>query len=309
MLPSTPDLGVPTVSSAAIYSVTTTKNITYAEGLSHQSINSEEASVMSLELDAYVPDNEIENRPAILLIHGGGFIGGSKEAGAIVSLANYFASRGWVAFSINYRLRDDYGTVPDEWISFAENSLLPAQRGQFLAIYPAHRDAKAAIRWLYANAESYNINTNYITVGGGSAGAVTSVTMGVTDTEDYTEELSEAEDFTLATTHLDQPTEVHSILDFWGSGVGVNILEEVYGIQRFDTGDAPIIIMHGTGDPTVLFSEGEALKDNYTTTGVDFEFYPLEGRGHGAWNATVDGKTLEELSYDFVIEQQGLRVQ
>ena len=71
--------------------------------------------------------------------------------------------------SIDYRLKNDKGTVPEAWADYA--SRVPSgNASQFLSIYPAQRDAKAAMRWMVANAALYNINTDYITVGGGSAG-------------------------------------------------------------------------------------------------------------------------------------------
>jgi para-nitrobenzyl esterase len=67
-------------------------------------------------------------------------------------------------------------------------------------------------------------------------------------------------------------------------------------------------IVHGTDDPTVPFAEAEALRDAYVSTGVPFAFHPLPGRAHGPWDATVEGRTLEELALAFVIEQQALIV-
>ncbi len=300
---------IPIVTTDATYEVLVTSDIVYAEGLSHTTINGTNTRVKQLKLDAYVPNNTNDNRPAVLLIHGGGFISGSKDVPQMTNLANYFASRGWVAFSINYRLQGDLGTIPSAWIPFAQNSLEPSQIDQFYAIYPASRDVKAALRWLHANASNYKINTDYITVGGGSAGAVTATMLGVTAAEDYTEEISMTLDPTLATTNLEQSTKVHTVLDFWGSGISVKIINDLYGKERFNASNAPIIIMHGTEDPTVLFSEGEALRDNYIATGVNHAFYPLEGKGHGPWNATVNGKRLEDLCFDFMVEQQQLKTE
>ena len=72
----------------------------------------------------------------------------------------------------------------------------------FENIFCKQRDVKVAIRWLYANSETYNIDTNYITVGGGSTGVFLSIYLGVTEPEDYTNELSIAEDPTLSSTPL-----------------------------------------------------------------------------------------------------------
>jgi len=302
------DGDIPVVHSEAIFNVVIEEGITYAEGLSHQSINSATTTVIPLKLDVYIPDNDRENRPAIMLIHGGGFVGGTRKQDKIVNMANYFAKRGWVSFSIDYRLKDDIGTVPQEWVDFAVN-LDPKMVPRLFAVYPAIRDAKAALRWVVANAGTYNINTNYITVGGGSAGAGTAITLGISNQEDYRDEIRFTQDPTLATANTGQTYQVHTILDFWGSKTTLDILDTIYCHQRFDSNDAPILIAHGTEDPTVPFSKAEELKAIYQANGVPYVFYPLKGLRHGPWNATVDGKHLEELSFDFIVEQQKLTVE
>ena len=206
----------PIVKIDSTFDVIFTENIMYGQGLSHESINSVNVNTVPLLMDSYVPDNLSQNRPVIMLIHGGGFVGGSKQQQAIVNIANYFAERGWVAFSIDYRLMNDFGTVPQAWVDFSPN-VNPSSIGKFFAVYPAHRDAKAALRWIVANKSVYNINTNYITVGGGSAGAVTSIGIGISNQEDYKNEINLNEDNTLSSTNLDQSYQVHTILDFWGS--------------------------------------------------------------------------------------------
>jgi predicted esterase len=298
------------VKSAATYTVVVEQNTNYCQGLRHQTLNSTSYSIMDLKLDVYKPANNTKKKPAILLIHGGGFVGGDKNDVNIVNLANYFASRGWVAFSTNYRLLGDKGTVPAQWIQYAQNSVPLSDQSQFLAMYPAHRDAKAALRWLIANANLYNIDTNYITVGGGSAGAVMATTLGITNPIDFTNEISLSNDPTLATTNLNSKNyTIKTILDFWGSGVAVNATNNIYGYNRFDPTDAPIMISHGTNDQTIAYSEALELKDIYTSTGATYKLYTLVNRGHGPWDAIVNGKKLEELSFDFIVEQQKLIVE
>ena len=304
-----PQNNPPIVKSEARYEVQIEKDIVYAKGLSHQSINSALATEMSLKLDAYIPKNELKNRPAIVLIHGGGFAGGTKEHQHIVSMAKYFATRGWVAFSIDYRLKKHKGTIPEKWMKQAQKNFDRQKSNRFFSLYPANRDAKAAVRWLYANAEIYSINTNFITVGGGSAGAVIATTLGVSKAKDYTNEIPLAINATIATTHLDQPSKVHTILDFWGSKIAIDALQLTNKVERFDETDAPILIVHGTKDPTVNFSNAKDLKKEYTTTGVPYEFYPITNGGHGVWKATIKGKSLNKLSFDFIIKQQNLKVE
>lgn len=297
------------VKSAATYTVVVEQNITYCQGLRHQTLNSTSYSILDLKLDVYKPANNTKKKPAILLIHGGGFSGGDKSDVNIVNLANYFASRGWVAFSINYRLLGDKGTIPAQWIQYAQNSVPLVDQSQFMAMYPAHRDAKAAIRWLITNADNYNIDTNYITVGGGSAGAIVATTLGITNTTDFTNEISLNTDPTLTTTNLNKSYTIKTILDFWGSGVAVTATNNIYGYQRFDRSDAPIMIAHGNADSTVKYTNAIELRDIYTSTGATYKLYTLVNRGHGPWDAIVNGKKLEELSFDFIVEQQKLIVE
>lgn len=308
-------VGVPVVTADSTYGITVDTSIVYAQGLSHETLNSAASTTMPLLLDAYVPQGAGENRPAIVIIHGGGFTGGSRSGWRQVALAEYFASRGWVAFSIDYRVLGDIGTVPQQWVdSVMGLDIEPGPLAQSIAIYPAHRDAKAALRWVSAHAEDYDINMDYLTVGGGSAGGITSVGVSVTHPGDFTAELSMTEDPTLATTHLGQAYEVHTILDFWGSRVSVDLLQGVYGGNRFDPGDPPLFIAHGTEDQTVPYINALFLQSTWNNIGVPYVLHTLQGAGHGPWDATVDDvdgnpQTLYELAFDFMTEQQALQVE
>ena len=298
----------PTVKLNATYDVNITEDIIYAEGLSHDYWNSSNTTALPLYMDSYVPENNSQNRPLLMLIHGGAFVGGSKQQDAIVDMANYYASRGFVVFSIDYRLRDHMGTIPQAWID-ATSVGTPSNLDQTFAMYPAHRDAKAALRWIMANAQNYHINKDYITVGGGSAGAITSIGLGVSELGDYKDEISLSEDSTLSTTNLSQTYEVQTILDFWGNNASIEILELVYGYQRFNSNNPSLFIAHGTEDTTVPFSSAEDLKTIWETNEIDFVYYPLQGKGHGPWDATVNGNSLSDLSFDFVVNNQNLIVE
>lgn len=300
---------IPIVQSAKTYDVIVEKDIVYAEALSHVSINGTHATTIPLKLDVYVPDNDLGNRPAYMFIHGGGFAGGSKQHARIINLANYYTSRGWVFISIDYRLKKDKGTIPQQWKNYSANNVPRDKVRQFFAIYPAIRDAKAALRWIVANADTYNINTNYITVGGGSAGAITAISMGISNQEDFRDEIDANQDPTLTSTNLKQLYQIRTIIDLWGSKIALYALKKNYGYQRFDSNDPSLFIAHGTKDSIVPFIRAEELKSIYEINGVPFSYYALEGKKHGAWDATVNNKRLEELAFDFIVEQQNLIVE
>jgi acetyl esterase/lipase len=96
------------------------------------------------KMDIYLP-NTTGPYPVVIWIHGGRYLVGDKS-----SIDHNFIEealkRGYAVVSINYRL--------------AEEAKYPAQ------IY----DVKAAIRFLRANSETYNLNPDKFAISGSSAG-------------------------------------------------------------------------------------------------------------------------------------------
>ena len=331
---------IPVVKTISTYTVLTQEDVTYAEGLGHSAISTTAFSV-PLKLDVYTPDNNLENRPLFMFIHGGGFTGGTKTKPEIVDMANYYASRGWVFVSVDYRTTEELGVLdgmtpaqvltyykgiaPQEWMEHIfEGAESPSQVKQATAMYMAQRDCKAALRWLVANANNYHINTDYITVGGASAGAITTIALGISNLEDFRDEISITDDPTLLTTNLNQTYSVKSMVYFWGSNSKLDLYENVYDLDqynRYDTNDPELFMAHGEAtDPQTPYSEALELQDIYSSLGVYSKLETimvpstenpteLVDAGHGAWNGQVDGKGIFELSFEFLVERQNLSVE
>lgn len=303
---------VPVVRAIETYDVVKSTSI-YGQGLNHESWGKQTALSglpMDLLLDVYEPIHAPPNRPLFVFIHGGGFLGGTRDEKNMVEFCQFFASRGFIAASLDYRLAKHRGTVPSEWATYVKALTGGNERMQAsgMAIYPAARDVKTAIRWLVTEADTYEINTEFLTVAGSSAGGVLAVTAGVTSPGDYRDELDISVDPTLASVNADVSFEVSTVLDFWGSNIAVHALGLVWDRWRFDAGDPALMIVHGTEDQVVSFKEAESLAHIYTQTRAPFVFHRLEGVGHSGWNALIDGKSLVETSFDYVIETQGLSV-
>lgn len=296
----------PAVFVDATFDVRMTSDVVYAQALSHDSWGGEETETIDLLLDVYEPirtDDAV--MPAVVMIHGGGFTGGSKEHRALSGMATWFAERGWVAYSINYRLAGDVGSLPADYPE-PPVPITEQQADQWRALYPACRDAKAAIRWVKATAADHRIDPERVAVVGGSAGSNLAITLAVSDESDCTDEVSIEDDPTLASTHLDQSSEVATVIDHWGGTAVLTVLELLGGSSRFDPTDTPMSIVHGTNDTTVAFSEAERLRSAYESNGVAHAWHPLEGAGHAAWGATIDDRPLVEAAADFIVEVQGL---
>ncbi|MCA1596841.1 MAG: alpha/beta hydrolase, partial [Chloroflexi bacterium] len=117
-----------------------------------------EAGGQKLLLDVYVPWGPSMDRPAILFIHGGSWMGGDK--GDYHSFALKMASRGYVGFAVNYRLANKWG---NKW---------PAQID----------DVQRAVRWVRAHARQYGVDPDRVGAIGESAGGHLVAMLGVTDT-------------------------------------------------------------------------------------------------------------------------------
>ncbi len=303
------DDNAPSVWADSTFGVLFEDNVVYGSGMSHDGWGGPVIDTIALELDVYAPDNQEEGRPALVVIHGGGFFGGSNEQRAFVELSNQYASRGWVVFSINYRLAAQRGTVPASWLDSVQFLPQGSNPNQALAMYPANRDAKAALRWVTSQADQYRIDVNHVSVLGGSAGACMAIAMGASNGGDYVTELSVMQDPTLQSTNLSESFQVQTVLDFWGGRASVDALSALDDEERFDSDNAPLMIVHGTADPTVDYAEATSLDATYNANGIPCTLYPIENGGHGIWGATVNGAQLWSLGFAFMVEQQGLTVE
>ncbi len=274
----------PTTACATVYQVEVERDVPYAKGVVRDPSDPSATRLKDLLLDVYLPvDCQDDAKPVLIIIHGGGFRGGSKSAQFLQRIATYFAARGFAAFSIDYRLLDDHPPVPEKYQAM----------GRHAAAHAAFVDAKRAVRWVRANAVQYGVNPEKIAALGGSAGAVTALVLGVSDSGDF---LADGpDDPTIPHGNPGQSSEIQAVIDCWGTAQ--------FCLDEFDDKDPPILILHGTDDqnPNTSFSGAEAIRDICVEKNIPHEFQPLEGHGHGAWDAIVDDKTLSELAYAFVV--------
>ncbi len=97
------------------------------------------------------------NTPAVVCIHGGGWMGGDPSL--FFPHARYFAARGLVAFSVQYRLTSAGGVTVGDCIE----------------------DCKSAFRFIRLNAERFGVDPARLAVLGDSAGGHLAACMGVMD--------------------------------------------------------------------------------------------------------------------------------
>lgn len=108
---------------------------------------------LSLKADIYYPLGKSKNHPGIALVHGGGWISGSKENEKY--MAQELAAKGYVAIAVGYRLSE-------------------------VEKYPAAiNDVNNAIEYVKKNKKKYALNTKKIGILGESAGAQIATLVGV----------------------------------------------------------------------------------------------------------------------------------
>lgn len=113
-----------------------------------------------LRLDLYDPAAVLGTRPALVMVHGGGFSQGDKADPVYAAMGRAFAEQGLVVASVNYRLR------PDRYPDYPVASL------------DAQHDVQAAVRWMRAHAGELRIDPGRIAVTGHSAGAIAALRVG-----------------------------------------------------------------------------------------------------------------------------------
>ncbi len=261
-----------------------TKDVVYGTGYVEDPANPGQYITKDLLLDVYSTASPGDKQPAVLLIHGGSFEEGSKENEEVIEYARYFARRGYVCFAMNYRLQADKPPAPMLWDIVNLTSTAHA----------AFVDTKAAIRFVRANADKYNVDPDRIGVWGESAGAICALTAAVTDPDDYA---SDGGDFPIPEgNNPGVSPRVQACIDLWGGADHV--------LLQFDRGDPPIMVLHGEDDDRAFtwFSAAERIHFALELYDIPHEFYPIEGAGHGAWDAIVNFKNVKTLCVMFLNE-------
>lgn len=248
-------------------------NLTITRGLVYGSAPDLSGNPVTLTLDLYQPTGDTQtSRPAIVLVHGGGFVAGDSNNGAMVKMANAFAQRGYVAASINYRLLGDGNCARES----------PPSPACYNAAIAAQHDAQAAVRWLRKNATSHGVDPTRVAVGGGSAGAVTSLAVAV---------------------HSDDPGDSGN--PGYSSKVGGAI--SISGFlphdvsSLYDPNDSPILMFNGTADPTVSYSSALQTAADLYNAHVPLVFEPLEGGGHVPFTNFGDLMISQSVNFSYAV--------
>ncbi|MCH8991014.1 MAG: alpha/beta hydrolase [Acidobacteria bacterium] len=223
------------------------------------------------KLDLYLPRGVDGPTPVLLYIHGGGWVGGTKESSVLRLLP--WLEMGWAVANIEYRL--------------GEVSLAPA----------AVEDCLCALRWVIRNAEDYNIDPSRIVVTGNSAGGHLALTTGMIPASagldrqcPGRETLSVAAiinwyGITDVGDLLDGPNMKSYAVEWMASMPNRDeIAERVSPLTYVRTGLPPILTIHGDADPTVPYQHAVRLREALDGVGVANQLHTVPGGRHGGFN-------------------------
>ncbi|MFV0591088.1 MAG: alpha/beta hydrolase [Draconibacterium sp.] len=247
----------------------------------------------NLDLDVYLPQGDAETeRATIIFVHGGGFVGGSRDGEMVTNFCKQMAYHGYVVASISYRLtrKGKPGGFGCE---------CPANE-KLNTINAAVEDLQDATFFLIENRESYGIDPQKIMLAGSSAGAETVLAAAYQPPYCYGLESG--------------PVSFAGVIGMAGAIVDTTAL--------YDESAVPSLFFHGTDDNLVPYASAphhycntEApgylmLNGSYTIAqkldklGVPYWLHTTCGAGHEMANKPMTDYVDEmaDFCYHFVIK-------
>ncbi len=256
-------------------------NVTYHVASGHEN-----------KLDLYLPREASDPTPVLMYIHGGGWVGGSKESNVLRILP--YLEMGWAVVNVEYRL----GAV----------ARAPA----------AVEDGLCALRWVIRSAEQYNLDTSRIVTTGNSAGGHLALTTGmIPPSVGLDRECPGSEELRVAAIInwygitdvgdlLDGPNMKTYAVEWMGSLENrYEIAERVSPMTYVRAGLPPTLTIHGDADPTVPYQHAVALHDKLDEVGVSNVMHTVPGGGHGGFDREETLAIFETIQR--FLSEHGLR--
>ena len=217
-----------------------------------------------------------DKRPAIVFFFGGGWKSGSYTQ--FVAQSDYFASRGLVAASADYRIESIHHTTPDKCVE----------------------DAKSAVRYLRQHAVELGICAENVVASGGSAGghiaACTALIEGFNAETDDLEVSAVPNAMVLFNPALnidelaqkkDAPPETKGMM----AAITPN--------RFIKAGTPPAIMFFGTSDALKAGADGYLAKAK--PLGLRAELWTAEGQAHGFFNKAPWSQLTTKKADEFLV--------
>ncbi|HUQ71336.1 MAG TPA: alpha/beta hydrolase, partial [Planctomycetaceae bacterium] len=226
------------------------------------------------------------NRPAMILIHGGGWTSGGP--GSLNEKALYLASRGMVCVLIEYRHLDVASTDPP---------------------IPCIQDVRSAVRWVRTHAAELGVDPNRIAAGGGSVGGQMAAGLGLIDKAG----LDDPNDNSAISAKVNAVMMFYAEIDNgpgrWGYGRVGDLYPLISPAYNVSPGDAPVVAFYGGMDPLIPADVRDKFEQDMQAAGVRLDMYVYEDQFHGfdayAWDNPYFFSTLRIADEFFGPQSKG----
>ncbi|MGC4017241.1 MAG: alpha/beta hydrolase [Luteolibacter sp.] len=225
-------------------------------------------------------------RPVVVYIHGGSWDSGEKEDG--LTPLSLLATGDFVLATINYRLTGE-------------------------ACWPAQlEDAEGALRYLREHATSYGIDPERIAVIGVSAGGHLAGMLGTSPSRGLRCVISffaPANFLTLVGNPESlEPQEAEAAARIFGPVEDlVTTARQASPVNRVGPDAVPFLLIHGTADQVVPFSQSEEMHAALQQAGAESTLIPEAGAGHGFFSPALLEPILAFLSHHLLEKPAEIR--
>jgi acetyl esterase/lipase len=230
---------------------------------------------LDLKLDVFQNRSARGPTPTLVWIHGGNWVGGSKEASVTSFLP--FLQLGWNVVNVEYRL--------------LAVAAAPA----------AADDCRCALSWIAAHAAEYNIDPRRVVLSGNSAGGQLALWTGMAPAADGGECATAQSIRPAAIVNWYGFSDLAAVLDgpranaAVGSWIGqrpdrAQLAAKLSPVTYVAPGAPPVLTIHGDADPTSPYELAQRFHRTLTEHKIPNELVTIPGGKHGGFS---DAESME----------------
>lgn len=250
------------------------------------------ASGQELKLDLYVPAGARTAVPVVMMIHGGGWVLGTREGVALGALP--YMQMGFAVVNVEYRM--------------AKTAPAPA----------AVEDTLCALQWIGRNAQRYKFDLNKVVVTGDSAGGHLALTTGMLPSDSPFANQCASLEPTWSGPYANQAPKVAAVVNWYGITDVADMLQgpniRSYAVSWFGAmpdrmelarrvsplayvrANGPAVLtIHGDADPLVPYAHATRLHQAMDKAGEKNQLLTVKGGGHGGFNAEQQVQAFETI--------------
>jgi acetyl esterase len=244
-----------------------------------------QAAGTELLMDAALPNSGVPT-PAIIIVHGGGWVRGDRRAD-VQPLFKPLSDAGFAWFSISYRLMKDvtqFGVAID--------------------------DVESAVSYVKSHAAEFNVDPGRIALVGESAGGQLAAMAALRGGEAAS---------VRAVVAFYAPTDLVSLIknsNYLPPQIRTSVmgtpwerlviagLAQLSPVENVHRNMPPFLFIHGTADSLVPITQSTDMCDRMHEVGASCDVYPIDGAGHGLrWWQSADRSAAERKMVDWLGQQ------